>query len=216
MAEISERLRLKFDYRKAIELATIITMALLITLFQAFKRFEGVRVAPKGPNVVIKVEEVPLTEQVKRPPPPQRPSVPIPTESEDVPEDLTIESTEIDWKETPPPPPPPESGEETPIFIPYDSPPEPIGGWGALRKNLVYPEIAKKAGVEGKVIIWAKIDKKGKVIKTQVMKSLGNVGCDEAAIAAIAKTRWKPAMQRDKPVTVWVAIPVDFRLKDVK
>ncbi|HEC31371.1 MAG TPA: energy transducer TonB [Deltaproteobacteria bacterium] len=216
MEEVSERLKLKLNYRKVIELATIIAMSLLIILFQAFKRFEPVRKLPKARDVVIKVEEVPLTQQVNRPPPPPRPSVPIPTESEDVPEDLTIESTEIDWEEVPPPPPPPESEEETPIFIPFDSPPEPIGGWEALTKNLIYPEIAKKAGVEGRVIIWAKIDEKGNVIKTKVMKSLGNVGCDDAAIAAIKKTKWKPAMQRDKPVTVWVAIPVEFRLKNVE
>ncbi|HDL79000.1 MAG TPA: energy transducer TonB, partial [Bacteroidetes bacterium] len=95
----------------------------------------------------------------------------------------------------------------------YDQAPEPIGGFIAIQKNLKYPEIARKAGVEGTVIIQVLIDEKGRVIKTKVLKSLGNNGCDQAAIAAIVKTRWKPAMQRDKPVKVWVSIPVIFKLK---
>jgi len=51
------------------------------------------------------------------------------------------------------------------------------------------------------------------VIKVIVIKSLGNNGCDEAAINAIKSVKWKPAKQRDKPVKVSVGIPVVFKLK---
>ncbi|NOY76862.1 MAG: energy transducer TonB [Calditrichaeota bacterium] len=213
--EISERLKFKLDYKKRLELGLVISLLLLIVAFQGFKRFQSKRELPKAEKVIIKAEEIPPTEQINRPPPPERPAVPVPTEDEDVPEDVTIESTNIDFnEEPPPPPPPPEEESETPIFVAYDSPPEPIGGFGAIQKNLKYPEIARKAGVEGTVIIQVLIDEKGRVIKTKVLKSLGNNGCDEAAISAIRKTRWKPAMQRDKPVKVWVSIPVIFKLKN--
>jgi len=215
MEQLSERLRFKLSYRKLIELSLVIALFVLLVVFQAFKRFEGKVELPQQKQVVIKVDEIPITQQINRPPPPARPSVPIPTEDEDVPEDLTIEETNINFDEAPPPPPPPPSEEdETPIFVPYDSPPEPIGGFAAIQKNLVYPEIARRAGVEGTVIIHVLIDEKGNVVKTRVLKSLGNNGCDEAAIAAIKKTKWKPAMQRDKPVKVWVSIPVIFKLKE--
>ncbi len=213
--EISERLKFKLDYTKRLEFGLVISLLLIIFAFQGFKRFQSKRELPKAEKVVIKAEEIPPTQQINRPPPPERPAVPVPTEDEDVPEDVTIESTNIDFNEQPPPPPPPpEEESETPIFVAYDSPPEPIGGFGAIQKNLKYPEIARKAGVEGTVIIQVLIDEKGRVIKTKVLKSLGNNGCDEAAISAIRKTRWKPAMQRDKPVKVWVSIPVIFKLKN--
>ena len=57
------------------------------------------------------------------------------------------------------------------------------------------------------------VDERGNVVKTDVIKSLGNNGCDEAAVKAIKSVKWKPAMQRDKPVKVWVSIPVRFVLK---
>ncbi len=215
MEQLSERLKFKLSYRKMIELSLVISLFVLLVVFQAFKRFEGKVELPQEKQVVIQVDEIPITQQIDRPPPPARPSVPIPTEDEDVPEDLTIEETDINFDEAPPPPPPPPSEEdETPIFVPYDSPPEPIGGFAAIQRNLVYPEIARRAGVEGTVIIHVLIDEKGNVVKTRVLKSLGNNGCDEAAIAAIKKTKWKPAMQRDKPVKVWVSIPVIFKLKE--
>ncbi|MCD4665624.1 MAG: energy transducer TonB, partial [Bacteroidales bacterium] len=158
--------------------------------------------------------EIPQTQQEKLPPPPSRPLIPIESESEDIPDDVTIEETDIDFDKVPPPPPPPPADDDDSfVFVPYDEAPTPIGGFAAIQKKLKYPEIARKAGIEGQVVIYAKIDKKGSVIRTKVVKALGNSGCNEAAIKAIKAVKWKPAMQRDKPVTVWVSVPVKFRLK---
>jgi protein TonB len=164
----------------------------------------------------IEVADIPPTEQIKRPPPPPRPSIAIPTESEDIPEDETIPETELNMMELPPPPPPPKAGDaidETFVFVPYDEPPAIIGGTGVLYKNLRYPEIARKAGVEGYVVVGALIDTKGDVIKTMIMRSSAlNVGFEEAAQTALMKTKWKPAMQRDRKVKVWISITVRFKL----
>ena len=54
----------------------------------------------------------------------------------------------------------------------------------------------------------------GKIVDTKVLKSLGDNGCDEAAIAAIKAVQWIPAKQKDQPVKVWVGIPVVFKLKE--
>ncbi len=98
-------------------------------------------------------------------------------------------------------------------FVPYDVPPKPIGGFPAIQKNLAYPSIAHQAGVEGTVIIYAKVSTSGEIIDTKVQKPLGNSGCNEAAIDAIKSVEWKPALQKDKPVTVWVSVPVEFKLR---
>jgi len=209
------KVNLKLKYKKVFEVGLIITLALMIFLAMAFKRFETQKFEQQSVQIKMEVQDIPKTEQVKRPPPPSRPSIPIVSESEEIDEDETIADTDIDWGELPPPPPPPpeEEDESAQIFVAYDEPPEPIGGFEAIQRNLKYPEIARKAGVEGTVFVQVLVDVKGQVVDTRVVKSLGNNGCDEAAIDAIKKVKWKPAMQRDRPVKVWISIPVRFKLK---
>lgn len=205
---------LRLRYRKNIEIGLVIGLGILLLMFQASKRADREVEVQKELDFKIEVDEIPQTEQMKRPPAPSRPSIPIESEDEDIPEDATIEMTEINLDELPPPPPPPEEGAgDTPIFVAYDEPPAPIGGFAAIQSKLVYPEIARKAGVEGRVYVNVLIDERGSVIATKILKSLGNNGCDEAAEAAIKQVKWQPAKQRDKPVKVWVGIPVVFKLK---
>ncbi|MBD3288749.1 TonB family protein [candidate division KSB1 bacterium] len=205
---------LKVRYKRIIEVGLVLALILCIVLLQAFKKFETRELEKKEVDIKIEVEEIPQTEQVKMPPPPARPAVPIETESDEIPEDETIEITDLDLTELPPPPPPPPTDEDAAtIFVPYDEPPQPIGGFAAIQRNLKYPEIARKAGVEGRVMVHVQIDEQGNVVNTKILVSLGNNGCDEAAIEAIKSVNWKPAMQRDRPVKVWVAIPVVFKLK---
>jgi TonB family protein len=103
------------------------------------------------------------------------------------------------------------AGEE-PAFVPFDDPPLPIEGFGAIQSKLIYPEIARKAGIEGRVIVWVQIGEDGSVNRTKVKESLGPNGCDEAAMNAIKAVKWKPAEKDGKPLASWVAVPIDFRL----
>lgn len=205
---------LKFKYKKVIELALALALIICIILFQAFKKLEHKKVDKEVVLQKIEAEEIPQTQQEKLPPPPSRPAVPIESESDDIPDDVTIDDTDIDFEDLPPPPPPPPAEDEAAtFFVAYDEPPQPIGGFGAIQSKLVYPEIARKAGIEGQVTIYAHIDEKGNVKDTKILVPLGNSGCNEAAVAAIKAVKWKPAKQRDKPVAVWVSIPVKFKLK---
>ncbi len=204
---------LKLWYKKVLELGMVVSLVLMVILFQVLRAIDLEAVETETKEIQIEVTDIPPTEQFKRPPPPPKPSIPIPSESEDIPEDLTIEATNLDLSDIPPPPPPPEDDDGMNIFVPYDEPPSPKGGFRAIQRALKYPEIARKAGIEGRVIVQVLVSEKGKVIKTRVIKSLGHSGCDEAAVKAIRSVKWKPALQRDKPVKVWVAIPVIFRLK---
>ena len=77
-----------------------------------------------------------------------------------------------------------------------------------------YPEMARQAGVEGTVLIAALIDKEGKVREVRVAKESGaNAGFEEAAKKAAWENVYKPAIQNNKPVAIWIYYPVHFRLK---
>jgi TonB family protein len=99
-------------------------------------------------------------------------------------------------------------------FVSYDSPPKPKGGFAAIQRLLKYPKWAKEKGFQGRGIYYVLIDSTGQVTRTRVLKSAGLVEFDEAAQAAIRGVEWQPALQKDRPVEVWVAIPVIFRLDE--
>jgi TonB family protein len=102
------------------------------------------------------------------------------------------------------------------LLVKYDTPPWPIGGFRAIQENIVFPEAAKAAGVNGRVIVQVLVDEEGNVPMTRIMKvdsALIGTGCEEAAIDAVERTGWEPANQGDMPVKVWVAVPVIFRTK---
>ena len=90
--------------------------------------------------------------------------------------------------------------------------PEPIGGISAIQQKIEYPEIAKRAGVEGKVYVIAFVDEDGNVTGAKIIKGIG-AGCDEAALDAVRKTKFKPGKQRGTPVKVQVSIPIVFKLQ---
>jgi protein TonB len=73
-----------------------------------------------------------------------------------------------------------------------------------------YPDIAREAGVDGTVMVQALVGKDGKVKDTKVVKSIPML--DAAATAAVKQWIFKPALSNNKPVAVWVAVPVRFTL----
>ncbi len=77
-----------------------------------------------------------------------------------------------------------------------------------------YPEIARKAGIEGSVWVKVLVDKDGNVRDAIILKESGaNAGFEEAALEAAKKSIWRPAMQNKQPVALWVAYEVKFQLK---
>lgn len=106
-----------------------------------------------------------------------------------------------------------EKKEEAPVyFVAVEEMPEPIGGIAAIQSLIQYPEIAKRAGVEGKVYVLAFVNESGDVTGAQIIKGIG-AGCDEAALDAVRQTKFKPGRQRGKPVKVQVSIPIIFKLQ---
>lgn len=77
-----------------------------------------------------------------------------------------------------------------------------------------YPEMARKAGIEGKVWLKVLVDVNGDVRDVIILTDSGaNAGFEEAALSAARDSKWRPAMQNRQPIPVWVAYEVKFRLK---
>jgi len=74
----------------------------------------------------------------------------------------------------------------------------------------LYPETAKRANIEGVVILQVDIDAAGEVKKVVVVQSLG-YGCDEAAVAAVQQSSFFPAVTNGQPVPVHLEIPYRFK-----
>jgi TonB family protein len=96
-------------------------------------------------------------------------------------------------------------------LIAVEDMPAPIGGIKAIQSRIQYTEIAKRAGIEGKIYVLACINEEGTVDKVQIIRGLG-AGLDEAAIDAVKQTKFSPGKQGGKPVKVQVSIPIVFRL----
>lgn len=82
-----------------------------------------------------------------------------------------------------------------------------------LVKNMRYPENAKEAGVEGKVIVQFVVDETGSTTNAKVTRGIG-AGCDEEARRVVmAMPKWKPATYAGKPTKMYYTLPVIFRLE---
>jgi len=93
--------------------------------------------------------------------------------------------------------------------------PEIVGGIEALQKNVVYPEYAFKYGLEGRVTLKAEIGIQGEVLKTEIINGMG-LGCEEAAVEAVAKTKFLPGKNKGVPVEAHLIIFVEFKLSSRK
>ena len=202
---------LRRRYNKVFGICTAITFILHTAVAVIFPTFKASASNRQKKQLIIENVDIPETRQIKRPPPPPRPAVPIETESDDVPDDVTIESTDLDFDDAlvdlPPPPPPGSEEEEEEIleFYMVEQKPELVHSVAP-----VYPEIARKAGLTGKVFLKFLVDKTGRVSNVSVLR--GQEIFRQAAIDAILQFKFKAAQQNDKPVSVWMTQPISFRL----
>lgn len=92
-------------------------------------------------------------------------------------------------------------------FIPVEKEPVPV-----KRITPVYPEIAKRAGVEGKVWVKALVDREGKVRRAVILKSDAEI-FNQPSIDAVLQWVFTPALMNNGPVSVWVVVPFTYHLK---
>jgi len=81
------------------------------------------------------------------------------------------------------------------------------------RVDPVYPELAMKSGLEGKVWVKIWVDTEGRPKEVKILKSDSDV-FNQVTIDAAKQFLFTPAYIKGKPVAVWVSVPFAYKLAD--
>lgn len=85
-----------------------------------------------------------------------------------------------------------------------------------IQQNVRYPEAAKKAGIEGRVVVQFIVNADGLTENATVTRGIG-YGCDEEALRLVrSMSRWRPAKVNGKPVRSYFSLPIKFALNGEK
>ena len=101
-------------------------------------------------------------------------------------------------------------------FIIIDEPAQPAGGYsdfyGRVSRELIYPDEARRQGIEGKVYIQFVVNVEGELTEFEINQDIG-AGCGEAAIEAIKKAgKWSIPRHQGKPREMRILLPITFML----
>lgn len=204
----------------------VIVLAIMFVAFEWSERDKVIDTSQALSDVVFEEEIIPITEpeEIKAPPPPEVPQVvevlnvveddaqieetKIQT-SEDTGEKVEVKYVPVEIEE--------EEPEEQTIFEVVEQMPDFPGGQAALMqflsKNIKYPTIAAENGTQGRVIIQFVVNRDGTVVDPVVVRSVDPYLDKEALRVIGTMPKWKPGMQRGKPVRVKYTVPVMFRLQ---
>lgn len=204
----------------------VVVLGFMFVAFEWTERDIKIDTSQALTDVVFEEEIIPITQQEEKvaPPPPDVPSVA---------ETLTIVDDKTDVKETAiastedtgqkvevkyvPVHVEVEEPEEQTIFEIVENMPEFPGGMGQclqfLAKNIKYPTIAQENGTQGRVIIQFVVNRDGSIVDPKVVRSVDPYLDKEALRVIMTMPKWKPGMQRGKPVRVKFTVPVMFRLQ---
>jgi TonB family protein len=87
---------------------------------------------------------------------------------------------------------------------------------GYSSHDQLYPDKAKRQGLQGKVVVAAVVETDGSIQRTVVMESSGHTVLDEAAMIWIRKSGFKsPARVDGQPVRIMIYVPLEFRVTTV-
>ena len=178
--------------------------------------------------VVVEEEQVPITQEEQLPPP-EVPKEPVMSDiidivDDDIKVDDVVISTEddkslgVEIKEYVVEQEEEEVEEEEVPFAIVEQKPTFQGGdantftkW--VFSKIVYPEIAKENGVQGRVTLQFTIETDGSVKNVKVLRGVDSSLDKEAVRVVSSSPKWKPGMQRNKPVRVKYTFPVVFQLR---
>ncbi len=211
---------LKSRYPLYVQMGLVASLVLLLVIFSVDLSAENDFQIVEEQQEIVTVEEIEQTQQIERPPPPPKPPPPVEVPDDEVDDEMELDlDMDLDLDDAPaappPPPPPPDEPEPEPepepeIFEIVENMPELIGGLESLKPE--YPELARRAGIEGNVFVQFVVDENGNVRDPVCVRGPGGGLCD-AALAAVSKAKFTPGRQRGKPVKVKYALPVRFKLR---
>lgn len=165
--------------------------------------------APKAPPAAPKI--VPLVQM----PPPALPSVPVPVvQIAPVPNTVTVTQSNTPPAEprpvqvaavaapaAPAPAPAPSTPKTITTGVQYIHPPQPV-----------YPQMSKRMGEQGRVMLRILVNEKGMPDQVLVHTSSGSARLDEAGRQAALRAQFKPHMEDGHAVAVYVIVPLNFQL----
>jgi protein TonB len=209
-------------------------IGLIISLLIVFIAFEWTQAEVKVSNledtteVVTEEEIIPITQETP-PPPPSAPKIPILSDQIDIVDDeieleddmfMNLEDNadlgveimdyvEVEEEVVEEEAIPFQLVEEKPSFNGGDA--NQFSKW--VNSRLVYPEIAKENGVQGRVTLQFTVEKDGTVTKVKVLRGV-DPSLDKEAVRVVSMSpKWKPGKQRDRAVPVTYTFPVIFQLR---
>ena len=219
--ETKKTQRASLENKRVLFLEGGLIAALLLTI-GAFSYSTATRKAPvlQGTGQVVDVEElIPITRET----PPEPPAVPamnlsfetIEIVDDDLPTEVLLNLPVYDYREDVVPD---EVEEEDIPFVLVEQKPTFQGGdanrfsqW--ISQNVVYPELARENGVQGRVTVQFTVMKDGSVGGVKILRGV-DPSLDKEALRVVASSpRWEPGRQRDRTVNVTYQFPVIFTLR---
>ncbi|MBN1351304.1 energy transducer TonB [candidate division KSB1 bacterium] len=191
------------NYKRNLEKGFIGSLIIITSIFIISKRISYQNASGSRKNVpAFTVENIPKTRQNRTPKKPERPAIPIPVESEAIPDDATIEPTNLSFDfDIGEPPGWAGAGNDEP-----DIPPRPIA-----EVFPEYPEEELKNGIQGIVKLYLQVDTDGKVIEIVVLENTtASKRCEKAARQAAFKSRFFPARKNNIAVAAWIIKSYSF------
>ena len=211
------------------EIGMVIALLIVWGAFSYTSREKKVATLEADQTVVEVEDMVPITEETP-PPPEAAPKIPILSDQIDIvddnikvddsmfqniedsnegfeimdyiesaPEEETIEEEAIPFQLV----------EEKPSFNGGDA--NEFSKW--VNSRLVYPEIAKENGVQGRVTLQFTVNADGTVSNVKVLRGVDSSLDKEAVRVVSSSPKWKPGKQRDRAVKVTYTVPVIFQLR---
>ncbi len=89
----------------------------------------------------------------------------------------------------------------------FDTPPQPV-----VTASFAYPLQAKKANLQGYVLLSVLVNEQGEVVEAQVLESSPPGVFEQSALEGIRRWRFNPAQAKGKPVATWVQQKIVFQL----
>ena len=224
----SEKANLENKKLLFIEIGLIISLAITYVAFEWTSSETNVSTLEAEAEVVLEEEIIPITQETP-PPPPAAPKIPVLSDQIDIVDDeievdddmfMNLEDdsslgveimdyVEVEEEVVEEEAIPFQLVEEKPSFQGGDA--NQFSKW--VNSRLVYPEIAKENGVQGRVTLQFTVEKDGSVTKVKVLRGV-DPSLDKEAVRVVSMSpKWKPGKQRDRAVPVTYTFPVIFQLR---
>ncbi|MBE6231649.1 MAG: energy transducer TonB [Bacteroidales bacterium] len=224
----SEKANLESKKLLFVEIGLIISLAITYVAFEWTSKETKVSMLDDTNEIVLEEEIIPITQETP-PPPPAAPKIPVLSDQIDIVDDeieleddmfmnleddsslgveimdyIEVEEEVVEEEAIPF-----QLVEKRPSFQGGDA--NTFSKW--VNQRLVYPEIAKENGVQGRVTLQFTIEKDGTLTKVKVLRGV-DPSLDKEAVRVVSSSpKWTPGKQRDRSVPVTYTFPVIFQLR---